>query len=52
MKQEPELIDIFALFAMQAILETAKKGVFPHDIARSAYEFAEAMMEERDNYVE
>lgn len=52
MKQEPELIDIFALFAMKAILETAKKGALPHDIARSAYEFAEAMIEERENYVE
>jgi hypothetical protein len=47
MKQEPELVDIFAMFALHAILRTAKKDAFPHDIARAAYDFAEAMMEER-----
>ena len=50
MKQEPQLIDIFAMFALQGILQTASKGAFPHDIARSAYEFAEAMMEERERF--
>jgi hypothetical protein len=49
MKQEPELIDIFALFAMMSILRTANKSALPQDIARSSYEFAEAMMEERED---
>lgn len=48
MKQEPELIDIFAMLALHAILRTAKKDAYPHDLARSAYDFAEAMMEERE----
>jgi hypothetical protein len=52
MKEEPQLIDVFALFAMLAILKTANKCIFPHEIAHSAYEFAEAMMEERENHVD
>ena len=48
MKDEPKLIDIFAMLALHAILRNADEGVFPHDIARSAYDFAEAMMEERE----
>jgi hypothetical protein len=52
MKEELELVDVFALFAMLAILKTADKCVFPHEIAQSAYEFAEAMMEERENHVD
>jgi len=49
MRQEPELIDIFALFALMSILNKAGKGVLPQDIARSAYDFAEAMIEERED---
>jgi len=52
MKEEPQLIDVFALFAMLAILKTANKSAFPHEIAQAAYEFAEAMMEERENHVD
>ena len=48
MKQEPELFDIIAMFALHAILRTAKKDALPHEIARAAYDFAEAMMEERE----
>jgi hypothetical protein len=48
MKQEPELMDIYAMFALHAILAKSKNGVFPQDIARAAYDFAEAMMEERE----
>ena len=46
-QQEPELIDLFAMLAMMAILNKANKVSLPQDIARSAYDFAEAMMEER-----
>ena len=45
MKTDPEMMDIFAMFALHAILKTAKKDAFPHEIARAAYDFAEAMME-------
>ena len=48
MKDEPKLIDIFAMLALHAILRNADDGVFPHDIARASYDFAEAMMEERE----
>ena len=47
-KPKAELVDIFAMFALHAILATARKGVLPQDIARSAYDFAEAMMDERE----
>ena len=49
MKTEPDLADIHAMFALHAILSKAKNGVFPDDIARSAWDFAEAMMEERQD---
>ena len=48
MKQEPKLIDIFAMLALHAILRNANNGVYPQDISRAAYDFAEAMMEERE----
>jgi len=48
MNDEPKLIDIFAMLALHAILRNADEGVFPHDIARASYDFAEAMMEERE----
>jgi len=48
MKDDPKLIDIFAMLALHAILRNADEGVFPHDIARASYDFAEAMMEERE----
>jgi len=48
MKDEPKLIDIFAMLALHAILRNADEGVFPQDIARASYDFAEAMMEERE----
>ena len=49
MKEEPKLIDIFAMLALHAILRNANKSALPQDIARSAYDFAEAMMEERED---
>ena len=47
MKQEPELVDIFAMFAMYAFLMTAPKAS-SKAIACEAYEQAEAMMMERE----
>jgi hypothetical protein len=49
MKEEPKLMDIFAMLALHAILRNANKSALPQDIARSAYDFAEAMMEERED---
>jgi hypothetical protein len=46
-KQEPELIDIFALFAMQAFLQTAPKNARSEEIAYESYAQAKAMMNER-----
>ena len=51
MKQEPELIDIFALIALHSLLQTAPKNARNEEIAHEAYRQAEAMMEERENYV-
>jgi uncharacterized protein (UPF0147 family) len=48
MKQEPKLIDIFAMLALHAILRNADEDALPQNIARASYDFAEAMMEERE----
>jgi hypothetical protein len=48
MKQEPELIDVFAMLAMMVILNNANKGSLPQDIARASYDFAEAMIDEHN----
>lgn len=48
MKDDPKLIDIFAMLSLHAILRNADELALPQDIARSAYDFAEAMMEERE----
>lgn len=48
MKDEPELIDIFAMFAMHSFLQTAPKNVQSNEIAFEAYKQAEAMMRERN----
>ena len=49
MRQEPELIDIFALFAMVAVIIRNREG---EDVSLASYEIAEAMMQEREHYVE
>jgi hypothetical protein len=47
MKQEPELIDIFAWFALVGILSKTTKSAKPEEIAFAAYEQAKAMIDER-----
>jgi len=49
MNQEPEMIDIFAMLAMVALIIRNREG---EDIVRSSYEIAEQMIEERDRYVD
>jgi len=50
MKQEPELIDLFAMFAMVAERIT-RPATMDSRIAKNAYELAQAMMQEREKYI-
>jgi hypothetical protein len=47
MKDDPQLVDIFAIVAMYSFLSTAPKHAQPQEIAYEAYEQAQAMMNER-----
>ena len=47
MKDDPQLVDIFAMVAMYSFLSTAPKHAQPQEIAYEAYEQAQAMMNER-----
>jgi hypothetical protein len=47
MKDDPQLVDIFAMVAMYSFLSTAPKHAQPQEIAYEAYQQAQAMMNER-----
>ena len=47
MKDDPQLIDIFAMIAMYSLLNTSPKLTPPQEIAYEAYEQAQAMIDER-----
>jgi hypothetical protein len=47
MKDDPQLVDIFAMVAMYSFLQTAPKHAQPQEIAWAAYDQAQAMMNER-----
>jgi hypothetical protein len=47
MKDDPQLVDVFAMVAMYSFLQTAPKHAQPQEIAYEAYEQAQAMMNER-----
>ena len=47
MKDDPQLVDIFAMVAMYSFLKTAPNNVEPHEIAYESYKQAQAMMNER-----
>jgi hypothetical protein len=49
MKTEPELIDIFAMFALDRLKPV--KGMSKIDVAYEAYEQAQAMMEVREDFI-
>jgi len=51
MKEEPELIDIFAMFALTALIQ-GFRGESPQSAAESAYEYAAEMMKARKFYSE
>jgi hypothetical protein len=46
---ENNLLDLYAGFAMMALLNKAPKTAKPDEIAHYAHEQAEAMLEERSN---
>ena len=47
MRDDPLLVDIFAMVAMSSFLKTSKKKEDPQELAYEAYEQAQAMMKER-----
>lgn len=49
MKDEPQLIDIFAMFALNALLQ-GFRGESPKSAAESAYDYAAEMMKARKFY--
>jgi hypothetical protein len=52
MKQEPELIDVFAMFVVQGLLTAELVGDYSNEhVAEIAYRVANAMMNERQNWI-
>jgi len=52
MSQEPELIDLFAMFIVQGLLTAEEVGEYSNDhVAEIAYRVANAMMIERKNWI-
>jgi hypothetical protein len=52
MKTEPDLIDIYAMFALMALMQKPTKVAKSKiDIAYEAYEQAQAMVEVREDFI-
>jgi len=51
MKTEPELIDIYAMFALMGLMQKPVKGRTQIDVAYEAFEQARAMVEVREDFV-
>jgi hypothetical protein len=52
MKQEPELIDLFAMFIVQGLLTAEEVGEYSNEhVAEISYRVANAMMIERKNWI-
>jgi hypothetical protein len=52
MKTEPELIDIYAMFALMALMQkTTKVAKSKIDVAYEAYEQARAMVDVREDFI-
>jgi len=52
MNQEPELIDIFAMFIVQGLLTAEEVGEYSNEhVADISYRVANAMMIERKNWI-
>ena len=50
MKDEPQLIDIFAMFALNALLQ-GFKGESVESVAEASYDYAFEMMKVRKHFV-
>jgi hypothetical protein len=52
MNQEPELIDLFAMFIVQGLLTAEEVGEYSNEhVAEISYRVANAMMIERKNWI-
>ncbi len=51
MKNEPELLDIYAMFALMGLMQKPIKGKSKIDVAYEAFEQAQAMIEVREDFV-
>ena len=52
MKTEPELIDIYAMFALMALMQKPSKVAKSKiDVAYEAYEQAQAMLDVREDFM-
>lgn len=51
MKTEPELLDIYAMFALMGLMQKPIKGKSKIDVAYEAFEQAQAMIEVREDFV-
>ena len=54
MNDEPQLIDLFAMFVMDAQIKSSQYVADQHlreEIASRSYQMAQAMMEERQKYI-
>jgi hypothetical protein len=53
MKSEPELIDIYAMFALMALMQKPTKVAKSKiDVAYEAYEQAQAMLDVREDFMD
>jgi hypothetical protein len=53
MKSEPELIDIYAMFALMGLMQKPSKVAKSKiDVAYEAYEQAQAMMDVREDFTD
>ncbi len=52
MKDEPQLIDLFAMFIVQGLLTAEEVGEYSNEhVAEISYRVANAMMIERKNWI-
>jgi hypothetical protein len=51
MKTEPELIDLYAMFALMGLMQKTVKGKSNIDVAYEAFEQAQAMVDVREDFI-
>jgi hypothetical protein len=52
MKTEPDLIDIYAMFALMGLMQKPAKGRSKIDVAYEAFEQAQAMLDVREDFMD